>query len=506
MLHAQSGVLRGKSLKLNSAIIASLLALIVLTVSVAPQSVNAQTAEFQLTVRNLTEKQPIATAVVIVHTRNAVLLPSSAGRLDGLEEFAESGSNTELINTLQNRTGVKGVFRFVGIAPQAQRTLISLNAEAGDRVSILGSLACTNDAIVLGTVVVTDESGPAFGSGVVWDAGTEDNNESRETVPCLDGQGVSNPDTEDGEGTIQPHRGIEGGADLGPEYSWEGAAIEIVIDQQGVRPRRPFEVGATLENQTSGQPITAPVVVVHDKHVDLLTYTRPAELRGIARLSESGDGEELMTTLASKPGVVSVTQWETGGDIAPGTSFTGSVSAFESNVVTLIGKFACTNDGYVVASAEVPDQSTGTSSGHTVSVFDSGSEDNDETTATVPCLGREAAALSDGVGENASREHPGIEGVGDLNVSRHGWTSGQIATLTLHTGEYTATPVTPVPTPKLGPEPTATPESSGEEELPETGGTTLPAEWAYVIGLLGVIALAASGMLLIAVARRGRIG
>ena len=57
--------------------------------------------------------------------------------------------------------------------------------------------------------------------------------------------------------------------------------------------------------------------------------------------------------------------------------------------MTVVGMFACTNDGYIRAShpltvlggrLSIPGPSTAL-------VFDSGSENNDETSATVPCLG-----------------------------------------------------------------------------------------------------------------------
>ena len=70
--------------------------------------------------------------------------------------------------------------------------------------------------------------------------------------------------------------------DLGEVFGWDRTVLQIVIDQRGSQPVRSFEVGATIENKTKGQPITPPVVVAHDKNVDILNYTRPRELAGIA--------------------------------------------------------------------------------------------------------------------------------------------------------------------------------------------------------------------------------
>ena len=476
-------------------------ALVSAAISFENQPIQAQARLYQLTVRNTTERQPISPPIVVVH-ENARLFPKSADRLDGLEEFAESGSQPALMESLSNRTGVKSVTRFGGIiAPQMQQTIINVSAEPGDHISVVGMLLCTNDAVTVGTAILTDESSPAFGSGVVLDAGTEENDESRRNVPCLEGTGASNLDTADGEGTITPHPGIAVVGDLGAVFGWDRTAMEFVVDSRGTQPKRAFEVGATLKNNTTGQPITSPVVVVHDKNVDVITYTRPIELNGIDRLSEGGDGTVLLETLAAEPGVVSVTQWQTGGPIAPGGSYSGNARAFIGTNITVLGMFACTNDGYIVASAEVKGSSIQvTNDSANATVFDSGAENNDETTDTVPCLGGEAAAFSEGNGENQRREHPGIEGNADLNPSIHGWSADNTATLSIHNRVEVAEPVAtpdPAPTEMPGPEPSVEPTEDpetpglGPDGLPITGGSTFGTLWtlaALILGLTSALA------------------
>ena len=49
-----------------------------------------------------------------------------------------------------------------------------------------------------------------------------------------------------------------------------------------------MDVGITLQNKTNGQPITPPVVIVHDPNVNPISYTRPSELDGIDDLPEGG--------------------------------------------------------------------------------------------------------------------------------------------------------------------------------------------------------------------------
>ena len=439
------------------------------TLAIEHRSTQAQTRTYQLTVRNITERQPISPPIVVVHDSNTVLLPSSAGRLDGLEEFAESGAQPNLMESLKARSGVKSVERFGGVIdPQTQQTIISVKAEPGDYISVLAMLMCTNDAVAMGTAILSDVSSPAFGSGVVYDAGTEVNAESRRTVPCLDGEGVSNLDTADGEGRITRHPGIAVIGDLGAVFGWDRTVLEIVVDRQGSQPKPAFEVGATLLNKTRGQPITAPVVVVHDKHVDVVAYQRPKELRGIDKLSESGDGAELLDTLSAMPGVLSVAQWNAAGEIAPGTNYRDNVRAAIGTNVTLLAMLACTNDGYISATAEVSGATNQIQRKSSVAtVFDSGSENNDETRETVPCLGGDSAGFSEGVGENQRSEHSGISGNGDLNPATHGWNAQSVATLSLHSKvTATATP-TATPEPTREPAPTATPTATSSEQPAE---------------------------------------
>ena len=54
-----------------------------------------------------------------------------------------------------------------------------------------------------------------------------------------------------------------------------------------------MDVGITLQNKTNGQPITPPVVIVHDPNVNPISYTRPSELEGIDDLSEGGFNGDL---------------------------------------------------------------------------------------------------------------------------------------------------------------------------------------------------------------------
>ena len=398
----------------------------------------AQEAEgLQLTVRNLTDGQPITPPIAVVHDADVSLLPTNADDVDGLEELAEAGQQAMLAESLRKITGVKSVVSFEPppIRPRRQST-VSISASPGDHVSVIAMLACTNDAIIFGTLVVHEAGTPSLSSGRVLDAGTENNDETAGTVPCQDGKGVSGADAADGEGMLAPHPGITGDADLSQDsHGWDGPAVQLLLTAAGARVPEKVDFGLTLENLTAGQPITPPVVVVHDANIDVLDYTSPTELDGIDDLAEGGAQVDLLATLYATPGVVRAYGLDSGGPIAPGGSYTANVlEGIEGASVTVVGMFACTNDGYIRASQpltvvggrlSMPPPSTAL-------VFDSGSEDNDETSATVPCLGGDEAAFSEGLGEGMRTPHTGIAGTVDLSQEAHGWTDDRTALLYLH--------------------------------------------------------------------------
>ena len=401
--------------------------------------VHAESA-LNLTVRNVTGGQPLTPPIAVVLEPGTSILPQSSEELDGLEELAEAGQQEALAASLAAISGVKEVVSFdpPPILPGEEHTVSITAAEPGDRVSVITMLACTNDAIAYGNVVVPEDGNlPAMSSGRVLDAGTEANDETEATVACFgqEGGGVSNLDEADGEGVIADHPGITGDADLSSQHAWQGPAMELVLTDGEDEVPGSLDFGITLENLTAGQPITPPVVVVHDPNVDVFEYVSPTELDGIDDLSEAGVQGDLLATLRATPGVVRAYGLDSGGPIGPGASHVeAALSGIEGAGVTVVGMLACTNDAYIRVSESLNVvRGTLVATGPTAAlVFDSGSEANDETAATVPCLGGESAALSEGIGEGMRAAHAGITGGADLTAETHGWTEGEVASLWVH--------------------------------------------------------------------------
>ena len=478
-------------------------ALIVATVAAAvlfPLSVPAEAqsaASLNLTVRNITAGQPITPPIAVVHDSGTSLLPENADSLDGLEELAEAGAQSALAASLGEIDGVKGVYSLdPPPIPPGEEVTTAITASPGDHVSVIAMLACTNDAITIGTLVVSD-SGQAISSGRVYDAGTEDNTETMSTVPCLGGEsaGVSGADSPDGEGRIGRHPGIVGGADLTrAQHGWDNAAMQLFLSDTDDVPAI-VEFGLTIDNLTLGQPITPPLAVVHDPNVEVLVYDSPDELEGISDLAEGGVRDALAATLRTRPGVVAVQNLEAIGPIPAGTSLIADATGVLGAHVSVVGMFACTNDGYILATLPLTGTVDEVRQAATVAaVIDSGSEDNDETADTVPCLGGGPAAFSPGLGEGSRSVHSGISGGADLDPMQHGWTADTTARVSIHEPGRSQV-LTPPPVPVARPAPAV--PGSPAPALPVTGGYTPPVGWILAVGLAGAL-LVLSGSMLVA--------
>ncbi len=476
-----------------------------IVIILSTQVVHAQEAAdnglgLDVTVRNVMKGQPITPPVVIVHTGSLVSLPEDPEAISGLPALAESGDPSGFAAAVAEWEGVKSatIMDVEGpLPPGSEATQMGVMASPGDYVSVIGMLACTNDAITYATARLPADGGSyAMSSGAVWDAGTEANDETRATVPCLGGAAAG---LSDGlaEGVIAIHPGIVGEADLSKDdHGWDGPGMHIFVTPAGEAAPEAVEFGLTLENLTGGQPLTPPVVVVHDPAVDVFFYESPTELDGIDDLAEGGVQGDLVATLSTRPGVMWVYAIDSGGPIGPGGSFTvEKLYGVAGADVTVVGMFACTNDAYILATGRVTAEGGVLSFGDPVTalVFDSGSETNDETMATVPCLGGGEAALSEGLGEGMRSLHAGIVGMNDLSKETHGWTADATALLTLQA------------VPPADEETNSIEESPAPEPAPPVTGDYSPGgALLLATGIIGAITVSFGAFLFIGPRRRAK--
>lgn len=200
------------------------------------------------------------------------------------------------------------------------------------------------------------------------------------------------------------------------------AAASAASSQQDVT------YSVTIENLTSGQPFTPPLVAAHSDQIDLFEVGQAAS-NELAQIAENGNNDPLLTLLGGSAAVFDSTTGD--GPILPGESATISVEAPAGSLLSVVFMLICTNDGFSgVDSWALPASGSETVEAN---AYDAGSEMNSEDFADMvpPCQGLIGVSSEDeGSGESnpalaeggVIASHPGIQGGVDLTVSDHGWT------------------------------------------------------------------------------------
>lgn len=186
------------------------------------------------------------------------------------------------------------------------------------------------------------------------------------------------------------------------------------------RGRAVYEV--TITNATRDQSFTPLLVVAHHPRVRLFAVGQAAspELEALAETGATGPFEE---ALATTPGVRGVSTGE--GLLAPGKTTTIRVKGHRGDRISLAGMLIPTNDGFVAIDGAGP-FGRGTRSLY-APAYDSGTEMNDETCASIPgpdyteCGGPGGGGAPEGGEEGFVRIHEGIHGVGDFVAATRDW-------------------------------------------------------------------------------------
>ena len=202
---------------------------------------------------------------------------------------------------------------------------------------------------------------------------------------------------------------------------------------------RDYEV--TIENLTSGQPLTPPVVATHRGRHAVFEVGQPASV-GVREIAENGNSKPLLAFLQADP----LNQFDafaestTGPLVPPGVP--GDEMFGQSAMLTLEGVNArrlsfvtmliCTNDGFTGADSLMLPGKVGKSVTQETNGYDAGTEVNTEDYADIvpPCqglIGDSSGEPGTGVSDptlaegDVIRHHPGIQGGSDLEPGIHGW-------------------------------------------------------------------------------------
>jgi len=185
-------------------------------VRVTPPTPPPAMASFDVTVTNLTNAQPLSPVAVIAHQDGYSVFTIGQAATIGLETLAEGGDNSMLISEAD--ADVSAIASASGAAPIGPAgsetvTVEVLESELPDlRLSVSTMLVNTNDAI--SGLNGVDVSGLAEGDTweghtIVYDAGTEANNEAAGTIPGpADGGEGFNAARDDRDDRVVMHIGV----------------------------------------------------------------------------------------------------------------------------------------------------------------------------------------------------------------------------------------------------------------------------------------------------------
>lgn len=242
-----------------------------------------------------------------------------------------------------------------------------------------------------------------------------------------------------------------------------------------------------IENLTSGQPFTPPLIAAHTSDTGVFTVGEAAS-EGVKEIAENGNGGPLSDALAADSAVTATTAGT--APVLPGETATLTIDAPAGSYLSWVSMLICTNDGFV----GIDSLALQASGSQTVDkdAYDAGTETNTEDFADIvpPCQGL-IGVSSDDDGTGASNpdlaeggvisSHGGVQGGTDLTVADHGWT-GAVARVTITADD-------------------------GPGSLPDTGGAPLESAvsvWLIAAVVAGAVLITAGGSTLLFVRRPNR--
>ncbi|MFQ6019171.1 MAG: spondin domain-containing protein [Dehalococcoidia bacterium] len=213
---------------------------------------------------------------------------------------------------------------------------------------------------------------------------------------------------------------------------------------EAAKPVHTYRV--TLENRTSGQPLSPPVAATHRKSIRMFRVGKLAS-PGLEAIAEDGDqsmmfarfdGSDKATDavdlrLPLTPSGMTATVM--GMEVDDSETF--DITAHPGDRFSLATMLICTNDGFTGLNAVKLPKKVGSVVEFMLAGYDAGTEDNTELSGDIvdPCSGLGPVGLPgdpdlnddtlvDTAPPEAIHHHPGIMGVGELDpdTSVHGWT------------------------------------------------------------------------------------
>lgn len=240
-----------KSKKTGLFAVTAIVAILAVGAAGIPESNAAGPQMYEVTVTNITPGQPITPPLLVTHSKDVSLFSVGEKASSELQQLAENGNASLLIEKLEGNPGVMDVVKgLVGHLVPANdpgdtdleySETFTVSADGNKRyLSFASMLVCTNDGIA----GIDSVKLPFYKEKTVYakayDVRTEMNTEDFADLvpPCAAESGVSSSDKGTGDtnpeiaedGIIIPHPGIFGDDDLSQRaHGWDGPVVKIDI-------------------------------------------------------------------------------------------------------------------------------------------------------------------------------------------------------------------------------------------------------------------------------------
>lgn len=187
---------------------------------------------YQITLTNLTPGQPIAPFMATTHRAGMGFFKPGKAPSPELASLAEAGDGNPMAAMLMMQSGYRDA-QVAGMGtPPGKTTTLTVAADPRvDRLSLGAMLGNTNDGFVaLRDVKLPTGSKPVTYLTNAYDAGSETNDESCQTVPGPACGGMALSPNDHGEGFVHIHNGVHGTGGLSAAlYDWRNPTAQIVI-------------------------------------------------------------------------------------------------------------------------------------------------------------------------------------------------------------------------------------------------------------------------------------
>ncbi|MEH6609770.1 MAG: spondin domain-containing protein [Halioglobus sp.] len=202
-------------------------------------ALSAQTAQYEVTIMNLTPGQTFTPQLVMTHSIDFRLFEFGQPASEGLEILAEGGDTSAVTDEAANfTTEAQTIGGLLGPGEETS-IIISGPAERGF-FTVAAMMIPTNDTFIAANHVRLPAQGSLMRMLFGYDAGTEANDQNCLNIPGprCGGEGYS-PDPADGdEGFVHigngfhelGDEGADGGEILGPRvYDWRNSVARVVV-------------------------------------------------------------------------------------------------------------------------------------------------------------------------------------------------------------------------------------------------------------------------------------